>query len=230
MKISRKITLSLAALLILIFIGYLAFSRYLSVEQIKLHRTYLLSLTQHYPILSVLIFMAVYALLVIVAIPEAGILTITGGLLFGALRATLYVTLAAMIGASISFFIIRLYIRSYIEKYYGDHYFKTFNTAFARHGVFYLLAMRLIPIFPFVMTNVLASLTNVSFITYFWTALVGIIPITFMYSFAGQQLQTLNSVNDIFSGRMLAVFTIMGLFILAIGIGKQWLAKKYSHH
>lgn len=230
MKISRKVTLALTALLVLIFLAYLAFSRYLSLEQIKLHRAYLVGLAQQYPVLSVLIYIFIYALLVNLAIPEAGILTITGGLLFGAWKSTLYVTFAAMVGACMSFFIIRLYLRSYLEKYYGDHYFKAFNTAFTQHGVFYLLAMRLIPIFPFVMTNVLASLTNISFFTYFWTALVGILPITFIYSLAGEQLQTINSPSDIFSTRMIILFTVMGLFILAIGLGKQWLAKKYNHN
>jgi uncharacterized membrane protein YdjX (TVP38/TMEM64 family) len=229
MQISRKVILLLSIVCIIFFGAYLSCSKYLSVQQILVHRAYLLQLTQQHPFSSVLIFIAAYALLVILVIPEAGILTITAGLLFGTWKATVYVTFAAMLGACISFFIVRTYIRSYIEKYYGDHYFKTFNAAFIRHGVLYLLAMRLIPVFPFVIVNILASLTTISFITYFWTAFVGIIPITIIYAMAGEQLQTINSAHDILSGKMLLTVSLLGFFIIGIIFGKKILQKKYRH-
>jgi len=90
-----------------------------------------------------------------------------------------------------------------------------FNHEVAQHGSRYLLTLRFIPLFPFFLINIFAGLTKIPVKTFIWTTSVGIFPGSLVYSFAGSQLTTLESVQDIFSYKTITAFCVLGLFVLA---------------
>lgn len=171
---------------------------YLTLSQIKFHKTYLQAqVARHYGI-SVLIYLLIYISLVALAMPAAGILTIAGGALFGTMLTSFYVCIGATAGAVIAFLASRYVLREAIEKRYGKYVLK-FNNKIKKNGYSYMLVLRLVPIMPFFIINPLAGLTQLSLHTFIWTTALGILPGTIVFAAAGQRLSMLESVHDIIS-------------------------------
>lgn len=199
--------------------------QYLTLESIKANRAYLKDLVDRNYYRSVVIFMFAYIALTAFSIPTGGILTLTSGFLFGVLPATVYVCVGATIGAACAFLLTRYLVGQTIPQRY-PRYARKMDHEISRYGYSYLLMLRLVTVVPFFLVNIIAGTTSVSFFTFLWTTMVGIIPATMIFAFAGQELGTISSVNDIFSKGMLAALLMLAFFALMPMLLKRFRKKR----
>lgn len=221
---------SMRRILVALFIGAIVISiwssgivQYLTLEQIKEHITYFTQMVQTHYIISALCFISAYITAAGLLLPGVMVLTLTGGYLFGTALGALYTTIGATIGATIAFLAVRYIIGSSIQRRYAQQLF-SFNKQLEHNGALYLLLIHFIAVIPFFLINLLAGLTNVSVWTFVWTSFIGVIPTAIIYSFAGQQLTTINHVRDIFTwhiGLALACLAALSLLPLFLKIKKR---------
>jgi uncharacterized membrane protein YdjX (TVP38/TMEM64 family) len=182
----------------------------LTLDSLKAHRDELLAFTNAHYAASVAVFLVSYCLVVALSVPGAVFFTLAGGFLFGSVVGTVYVNLAATTGATVAFLASRYLLRDWVEATFGSR-LTPLQEGFARHAFTYLLTIRLIPIFPFFLVNLLCGLTRISLGTYVGATAIGIIPASFVYAYAGRQLGSLNSLEEIASPRVLIALTLLGL-------------------
>jgi uncharacterized membrane protein YdjX (TVP38/TMEM64 family) len=213
MRIPNKVIVIVSIVGVYLFFRYVGISEYLTFEQLKANCEVLQEIVALHYYKSVLLYIGIYILAIALSFPSASLLTLAGGLLFGTLLGTLYSVIGATSGASIAFVLVRSLFAKYVQKKY-PHKTGQFNQAIAEHGVSFLLFVRLVGIFPFFLINSLAALTPVSFGMFVWTTALGIIPGSLVYTFAGTQLRSLNSVRDVLSPALLGVFLLLGILAL----------------
>ena len=165
----------------------LGLHHYLSFEALRQHREELLALVEQHPLLAPLAFMAVYAAVIALSVPGGAILTIAAGFLFGILPATLYVVASATIGAAIVFLIARTALGDALRARAGPR-IRRMEEGFRKDALSYLLVLRLIPIFPFWLVNIVPAFLGVPLRTYVLGTLVGIVPGSFVYASVGNGL------------------------------------------
>jgi uncharacterized membrane protein YdjX (TVP38/TMEM64 family) len=209
--IGAAIFIILLALLTLLRLSDL--SSIFSLSTIKQQRALIAVWTHQHSIMAVALYILLYVVSGACALPGVSLLTIIGGFLFGPYQATLYTVIGATLGATTLFLVSRYFFGFLIQHYYHQQLI-FFHEHLVRYGVFYLLWARLIPIFPFFLINILAALTPIDVGSFIVGTAIGIMPITFLYAYAGQQLMTIQSVGDIFSTNMLIVLSLLSFLAL----------------
>jgi uncharacterized membrane protein YdjX (TVP38/TMEM64 family) len=192
---------------------YFDLKQYLSLEALKANRDHLLGFTETHYAASVLVYILLYCLQTTFSLPGAAIFTLAGGFLFGSLLGTLYVNVAATTGATLGFLAARYLLRDWVEKKFGDR-LAAIQEGFAKNAFSYLMTLRLIPIFPFFLVNLVSGLTRIKVGTYVLATAIGIIPGSFVFANAGRQLGSINSLGEIASPRVLGAFALLGLLAL----------------
>ena len=156
-----------------------------------------------------LFYIAVAAL----SLPGAAVMTLAGGALFGFWAALLIVSFASSIGATLAFLVSRFLLRDWVQARFGER-LKAVNEGIAREGALYLFSLRLVPIFPFFVINLVFGLTRMPVRTFYWVSQVGMLAGTAVYVNAGTQLGRINSLSGILSPGLLLSFVLLGLFPL----------------
>ena len=215
---ARKFPIGKACLSALLIIGIGAFvyfdlGRYLALDALKANRDRLLVFTDANYVAAVSAFILLYCAVTGLSLPGAVIMTLAGGFLFGGLLGTLYVNLGATGGATISFLASRYLLREWVERTFG-HKLGPIQEGFARNAFSYLMTLRLIPLFPFFLVNLVSGLTRISVGTYIAATALGIVPGSFVYANAGRQLGSINSLKEIASPNVLLAFTLLGVLAL----------------
>ena len=200
----------LAKFLIGKLLVYSWLSKYITLDQIKVHSIAFKGFVDTHYVASVFIYAGIYALTIAVGIPGVAPLSLLGGFLFGVLLGTIYGALGATIGSLVAFCIVRYVLRNWVQQRYG-HQFSRFNAQMRKYGANYLLMVHYASVIPFFFINSLAALSDVHFWTFIWTTVVGFIPLALIYSYAGRELSTVESIKDILSPSLMAIF---GLLIL----------------
>ncbi len=198
--------------------------RYLSLEGLKSNRDHLLAFTEaNYPA-AVAIFVLAYCVVVGLSLPGGAIMTLAGGFLFGSLLGTLYVNVGATVGATLAFLVARYLLRDWVERKFSSR-LGPIQEGFSKNAFSYLMTLRLIPLFPFFLVNMVSGLTRVSVGTYMAATALGIIPGSFVFAYAGRQLGTINSLREIASPSVLMAFTLLGLLALVPILYKKFAGK-----
>lgn len=219
-----KISLAVGLALAIGAFFYFDLGRFLSLTALKENRDSLLVFTDaNFPI-AVGMFIGVYAIVAGLSLPGAVLLTLAGGFLFGALLATVFVNIGATAGATIAFLTARYLLRETVEQKVGK-WLGPFQEGFAKNAFSYLLTLRLIPLFPFFVVNLVSGLTRVNVGTYVAATAIGIIPGSFVYAYAGRQLGTINSLQEIASPNVVGAFVLLGLLALVPVVYKRIAAK-----
>lgn len=213
MKLSSRLIVGLVLVALIVIAYLLGLADYITLEQLKIHRIAFKQFVDTHYISSVFIFVSVYIIAIALCFPSASLITIAGGFLFGASLGTVYSVTGATIGALLSFTLVRYFFAKAMQRRYAQQ-MRTFSDMLAQDGISFLLFVRLVAIFPFFLINILISLTHIPLRTFAWTTALGIIPGTFVYAFAGKQLNTLKSVKDILSPQILLAFVLLGLLAL----------------
>ena len=158
-------------------------------------------------------FFALYVTLTSLSVPGAAVMTIAAGALFGLFWGTLIVSFASSIGATVAFLIARFLLRDGVQRRFGRR-LKTIDEGIKREGAFYLFTLRLVPVFPFFVINVLMGLTAIRVVTFYGASQLGMLPATVVYVNAGTQLGQVETLSGILSPGILLSFALLGLFPL----------------
>lgn len=206
------IVLLLVAAIVLFFVMDL--DQYLTLEALKENRERFAALRAQSPWLTALVFFAVYVAVVALSLPGATLMTLATGALFGFWYGTLLVSFASTLGATLAFLASRYVLRDMVQRRFGDK-LKGINEGMAREGAMYLFLLRLMPIFPFFLINLLMGLTHIRTATFYWVSQLGMLAGTLVYVNAGTQLGQVDSLSGILSPTVLLSFALLGLFPLA---------------
>ncbi|MEM6936388.1 MAG: VTT domain-containing protein, partial [Pseudomonadota bacterium] len=161
-------------------------------------------------VLTAGIFFVVYVLATGLSVPGAALLTLVAGALFGLLGGTVLVSFASTLGATLAFLVSRLVLGDSVRQRFPKA-FAAFDRGMEKEGAFYLLSLRLIPLFPFVVINLVMGLTKIRTLVFAGVSQLGMLPGTLAYVNAGQQLATLESAKDILSPALFGSFILLGL-------------------
>lgn len=195
----------------------------LSLTGIKTHQQALLSHVEHAPLRSALIFFALYVAVSALSIPGAAILTLLGGALFALWEGFVLVSFASTLGATLAMLASRYLLRDWVQRRFARQ-MATVNAGMSRDGAGYLFALRLMPLFPFFLVNLLMGLTRITVRRYWWVSQVAMLPATVIFLNAGRELGKVTSPRDILSPGIAFAFTLLGLLPLAT----RWLFSRYT--
>lgn len=215
LKQKTKIVLFIFILLILICFYFSGGYKYLEFNNIKSNLEKMEFFQQKNPFLTLLLFSSLYILITALSIPGAIVLTLLSGTLFGVLWGTLIVSFASCIGASVAFLISRYLFRNLIMDKFENHFHKM-NAKLKKSGYTYLFTLRLVPVSPFVLINLLMGLTSIKLWPFFWITYIGMLPGTMVYVFAGSKISTIQHPSDILTWPVILILTALGImpFIL----------------
>lgn len=207
--------LILASLLLLLAGGFFFFDgpRWLSVDWLKAQQEWISAYRAAHPALAAGLYGLIYVAITGLSLPGAAVLTLAGGALFGLFWGTVLVSFASTIGATLAFLAARFLFRDAVKSRFSDR-LKTVDAGIARDGAYYLFMLRLAPIFPFFIINLVMGLTAIPVRTFYWVSQIGMLAGTLVYVNAGTQLARLDSLSGILSPGLLFSFTLLGLFPL----------------
>src|SRR5690606_562302 len=171
------------------------------------------------------VFFTVYVAVAAASIPGAAVMTVAAGALFGLFEGTLLVSFASTIGASLAFLVARFVLRDSLRARYGER-LKKIDAGIERDGAFYLFTLRLVPVFPFFVVNLLAGLTSIRLRTFYWVSQLGMLAGTLVYVYAGTQLARIDSLRDVLSPGLLGALVLLGVLPLLARWLTRWLAAR----
>ncbi len=177
-------------------------------------------------------FFLAYVAITAVSLPGATLLTLLGGALFGFGWGLLLISFASALGATLAALIARTLARAPLEQRFATQLARI-NAGIEREGAFYLFTLRLIPLFPFFVINLVMGLTRMRLWTFYWVSQVGMLPGTAVFVNAGRELGNLESLSDVLSPGLIGSFVLIGLFpwlaraLVAIGKRRQ-LARRFA--
>jgi pyruvate/2-oxoglutarate dehydrogenase complex dihydrolipoamide dehydrogenase (E3) component/uncharacterized membrane protein YdjX (TVP38/TMEM64 family) len=212
MRLRQIVLLLLLALAIGAFVA-LDLGTYLSFEQLKASQASFDQLYAQQPVMVAAVYFGVYVLATALSIPGAVIITLGGGAVFGLWQGLLLVSFASTLGATLAFLASRFVLREWVEARFGQR-LADINDGVDKEGAFYLFTLRLIPVVPFFLINLLMGLTRMKTWTYYWVSQLGMLAGTAVYVNAGTQLAQLDSLQGILSPALLGSFVLLGIFPL----------------
>lgn len=154
-----------------------------------------------------------YVLVTALSLPGATLLTLAGGAIFGLELGLLLVSFASTIGATGAFLTARFLLRDWVQKRFGDR-LAAINAGLHKDGGFYLFSLRLVPLFPFFVINLVMGLTPIRTRTFYWVSQVSMLAGTAVYVNAGTQLAEIDGLGGILSADLIIAFALLGLFPL----------------
>lgn len=187
--------------------------RFLGFEYLQSQRSAFIDYYQANPLVTVLVYFLLYVLVTGLSLPGAAIMTLAGGGVFGLLWGTVIISFASTLGATLAFLLSRFLLRDWVQQRFGDR-LGTINRGMEKDGPFYLFGLRLVPLFPFFVINLVMGLTPMRTLTYAWVSQVGMLAGTIVYVNAGTQLGQLESPAGILSPGILGSFILLAIFPL----------------
>jgi len=202
-------------LILLVLLAGLFFAldleRFLSLDSLKGSRDELQRAYEAQPLRMIGFYMATYILIAALSLPGSAVMTLAGGAVFGLWVGVPAALFSASIGAILAFWLARYVFRDAVQRRFGDR-MEVVNAGIARDGAIYLLTLRLVPLFPFFIINLLMGLTAISTVTFFWTSLFSMLAGTMVYVNAGTQLATITRISDILSPAVIGSLVLLAIF------------------
>ena len=187
--------------------------RFFSLDYIRGARDDFAALYQAHPAQVIGAFFGIYVAVTALSLPGAAILTLLGGAIFGLWVGTLVVSFASSIGATLAMLVSRYLLRDSVKAKFGAR-LADIDRGIQRDGAFYLFTLRLVPVFPFFVINLLMGLTAMKARTFYWVSQLGMLAGTLVYVNAGTQLAQISSLQGILSPGLIGSFVLLGLFPL----------------
>jgi len=214
-KIFQKIGIAGVIVLGIVVFRYFDLGHYVTLDYIKASQEKLQALYLENRLLVVATYMAIYIAVTAMSLPGAVVLTLAGGGLFGLVVGTVVVSFASTIGATLACLVSRFLLREWVQNKFGNK-LVTVNNGIDNEGAFYLFSLRLVPIFPFFIINLLVGLTRMRLFTFFWVSQIGMLAGTIVYVNAGKELAKIDSLAGILSPGLLLSFVVLGFFPIAV--------------
>lgn len=228
----KKIALVLLVVILVIGFFYFGLNDLLTLEGLKGSMDQFDEYKAQSPLLIIGGFFLLYVLVTALSLPGAAILTLAAGALFGLVQGVLIASFASSIGATLAFLVSRYLLRDTIKQRFPDR-LESIDNGVKKEGAFYLFTLRLVPIFPFFIINLLMGLTAIKTWTFYWVSQIGMLAGTFVYVNAGTQLAQIESLSGILSFNLILSFVLLGVFPLIAKsiinlIKKRRVYKNYS--
>ena len=195
---------------------YFDLNSYLTLQGMKDSLDTFQSQIAQNPVLSMGVFFAIYVAVTALSLPGAAILTLAAGALFGLVQGLVIVSFASSVGATLAFLVSRFILRDTVRNKFKEK-LKKIDEGVEKQGAFYLFTLRLVPVFPFFLINLLMGLTSLKTWTFYWVSQVGMLAGTAVYVNAGTQLAQIDSLSGIVSPGLIFSFVLLGIF--------PWIAK-----
>lgn len=217
---ARKFVIVLLLLVVLIAYALLDVQRYLSLDFFQ-------SIYNEQPLATALTYFFLYILVAGLSLPGAALLTMIGGIIFDFWIALLLVSFASAIGATIAFLLSRYLLRDWVQAKFS-RYLNVINRGIADDGAYYLFSLRLIPLFPFWIINLVMGLVPITTTTFYWVSQIGMLAGTAVFVNAGSSIGAVEtfSVEGVFTPGLIFSFVLLGLFPFA---ARQFLASMQQH-
>ncbi|WP_395634516.1 TVP38/TMEM64 family protein [Sphingorhabdus sp.] len=205
------------AVLALVLIGAIAayfifdLGQYLSLENFKASQADIVAAKDANPALYIAGFFLLYVAVTGLSIPGAAIMSLVAGALFGVVLGTLIVSFASTMGATLAFLSSRYLLRDWVQGKFGER-LRAVDDGLEKDGAFYLFTLRLIPVFPFFVINLLMGLTRIKTGTFFWVSQIGMLPATIVFVNAGTQISRIESTAGLLSPTLIASFVALAFF------------------
>lgn len=207
---NKKVIFGIIFLALIVFLGA-NFGQYLTLENAKAQQAELAAfITDNFTLAAASYFIA-YVAITAFSIPGAAVVTLLGAALFGFWTSLLLVSFASTLGATLAFLSSRYLLRDWVQSKFGDK-LNAINQGVEKDGAFYLFSLRLIPVFPFFLINLLMGLTPIATSRFYLVSQIGMLPGTAVYLNAGTQLAQIETLSGIVSPTVLASFALLGLF------------------
>ena len=189
--------------------------QYLSFETIKEQHEKLILLIESNFIFYFILFFLIYIIVTAFALPFAAIKTVLAGALFGLIPGVILTSFASSIGSTLCFLMSRFVLRDFVQNKYS-RYLDKINKGIKEDGIYYLFFLRLSPIFPFFIINLVFGLTKMKTMTFYIISQIGMLIGTVVFVNAGVQLSKISSMSDILSFNLILSFILLGLVPLII--------------
>ena len=205
------------AVLALVLIGAIAayfifdLGQYLSLENFKASQADIVAAKDANPALYIAGFFLLYVAVTGLSIPGAAIMSLVAGALFGVVLGTIIVSFASTMGATLAFLSSRYLLRDWVQGKFGER-LRAVDDGLEKDGAFYLFTLRLIPVFPFFVINLLMGLTRIKTGTFFWVSQIGMLPATIVFVNAGTQISRIESTAGLLSPTLIASFVALAFF------------------
>ncbi|RPA63953.1 pyridine nucleotide-disulfide oxidoreductase [Shewanella frigidimarina] len=209
----KKIVLLLIAASLVGLFFHFDLHQLLTLEGLKGSMNDFSQLREESPLLVIGGFFLLYVAVTALSLPGAAILTIASGALFGIVEGLIIASFASSIGATMAFLVSRYLLRDSIKQRFPER-LAAIDAGIEKEGGFYLFTLRLVPIFPFFLINMLMGVTAFKSWTFYWVSQVGMFLGTFVYVNAGTQLAQIDSLSNILSVNLILSFALLGLFPL----------------
>ncbi|TFZ01052.1 FAD-dependent oxidoreductase [Ramlibacter rhizophilus] len=211
-----KLVLVLLLLAAIVLFFSLDAGRYLSLDALRSAQAGLQAQVAARPLASAGLYFLLYVAVTGLSLPGAALLTLAGGALFGLLWGTLIVSFASSLGALLAFLIARFLLQDAVQARFGRR-LGEIDAGLQRDGALYLFTLRLVPLVPFFLVNLLMGLTRMRALTFYAVSQLGMLPGTLVYVNAGTQLASVESLGGLLSVRVLGAFVLLAIF--------PWLAR-----
>ncbi len=217
----------LAFLLVALVGAFFAFDlgQYLTLDYLKARQLDFQQFYAAHRALTLGAYFLLYVAVTALSLPGAAIMTLAGGALFGFLPALVVVSFASTLGATLAFLVSRFLLRDWVQARFGER-LRAINAGVEKEGAFYLFTLRLVPIFPFFVINLVMGLTPLRPLTFYWVSQLGMLAGTAVYVNAGTQLGQIQSLSGILSPGLLLSFALLGVFPLIARKGVDFMKSR----
>ena len=210
--VTRVLILLIAIVLLTLFFSFDLHQK-MTLEGLKSGLAQLHAWRDAAPLQMALGYFLIYVVATALSLPGALVLTLAGGAIFGFVQGFVLVSFASTIGATLAFLAARYVLRDWVQQRFGEK-LKPMNDGIEKEGAFYLFTLRLVPVFPFFLINLLMGLTKMRTLTYYWVSQLGMLAGTVIYVNAGTQLAAIDSLKGIVSPAIVLSLAALGLFPL----------------
>ena len=222
----QKLLLFVAMIGCIAILGFV-FRNALTLESLAERESQLRQFQQQHPWLVYALAFGLYVAVAGLSIPGATVLGVTYGWFFGFLPAVILVSFASTLGATIAFWLSRYLLFDVVQNRFGVH-LANLNRNLVSEGAFYLFILRLVPLFPFVVVNLLMGLTPLRTTTYWWVSQLGMLPGTAVFVWAGSSVPSLSQLAEqglhgILNWQLVAAFVLLGVFPLLARWIVRWI-------
>src|SRR5262245_48684054 len=219
----NKNKLALAIVLLALVIAFFVFDlgHYFSLAYLKSSQVEFAGLYANHPAMVVGVFFAIYVAVTALSFPGAAVMTLAAGAIFGLLAGTIIVSFASSIGATLAFLAARFVLRDSVQVRFGAR-LAEIDKGVAKEGAFYLFTLRLVPLVPFFVINLLMGLTKMKAGTFYWVSQLGMLAGTLVYVNAGTQLAKIDSLRGILSPALIGSFVLLGVFPIIAKKAVDW--------
>lgn len=207
---SKKLVLGVIFIAVVVLLA-LNFGQYLTLENAKAQQAELAMFIEDNFVIAATSYFLAYVTITAFSVPGAAVVTLLGAALFGFWTSLILVSFASTIGATLAFLSSRYLLRDWVQSKFGEK-LTAINQGVERDGAFYLFSLRLIPVFPFFLINLLMGLTPIATLRFYLVSQLGMLPGTAVYLNAGTQLAQIDSLSGIVSPSVLISFALLGLF------------------